>query len=124
VGRVGVKHGAACVFVEDAHARHLVAVDFLLFVIVLSVGTEFLLTEGHTVVEVEIAAERRHPGKAPAHALPEGLDLDEWRPRDHNKRHVAIGEMNGLTISGEPGAARATLLPSMGKHAVTDDYPA
>src|SRR5262249_6988176 len=46
-----------------------------------------------------------------------------WRPRDHNKRHVAIGEMNGSSVKmiGEVGAAAATLLPSRSEHEVIDD---
>ena len=40
---------------------------------------QFILGEGHVVVAIEVAAERRHPLEAPSHPLLERLDLRQRR---------------------------------------------
>src|ERR1700704_5888406 len=61
VSRISMEDGAAGVFVEGARARHLVAVDLLPSVVVVAVFADHVRRERHVVVEVEVAAERRHP---------------------------------------------------------------
>ena len=75
------------------------------------------------VVEVEVAAERRHPRKAPAHAPLEGLDLGERRAGDGDERHVALGEVDvgAVEMIGEEGATRTAFLPVRAEHEMVDD---
>ena len=118
-----MKHGAAIVFVEDARARHLVAVDLLLLVIVFDIFVGLVVLEGDVEIEIEIAAEGRHPREAPAHAPLEGLDLGKRRAGDCHERHVALGEVDegAVEMIGKIGAALAAFLPVRPQHEVVDD---
>src|SRR5262249_59641925 len=49
-------------------------------------------------VEVEVTAVRGRPGKRPAHALPEGVELCEWRPRYRPQHDVVVGQVYGDSI--------------------------
>jgi hypothetical protein len=72
---------------------------------------------------IEVIAGGRQPLEAPAHALPEGLNLCERRARDRDESHVALGEVNGRAIEmiRQQRAARAALLPAWSEHEVVDD---
>ena len=52
-----------------------------------------LFGESNVEVEVEVAAERRRPGKRPTHPLFERLQLRERRARYRPEHHVMIDEM-------------------------------
>ena len=49
-------------------------------------------------IEIEIGAGRRCPREAPAHALLEGLQFRERRPRHRPKHDVVIREVNGNAV--------------------------
>ena len=79
--------------------------------------------ERHVVVEVEVVAQRRHPEKAPAHALLVGLELLEGRARYSDDRHAAMVEVDDgrVPVVGPEGAARTALLPLRSVHEVLHD---
>jgi hypothetical protein len=64
------------------------------------------------VVEVEVAAEGRHPVEPPAHALLELLDLGQGRAGHRQEAHVTLREMpvGSVDVVGQEGAAGAALL--------------
>jgi len=82
IGRIGVIDRPVFES-EDADARRLFAVGLDRAEIV----DEPLLVrlEGCAVIEIEVAAGRRHPAEGPAHALLIGLELGERRARDHDE---------------------------------------
>ncbi len=75
------------------------------------------------IVEVEVAAERRHPFEVPAHAAFEFFDLRQRRARRDEKRHVALREMNhgAVEMIGQQRTARAAGFPVGAEHEVIDD---
>src|SRR6185437_3374170 len=84
VGRIGVKHLAGVALAEHAGAGALLArkvFDYLVIVQHLAAGL-FFRRKGDLIIGIEIAAERRHPFEAPAHALLERLDFGERGARD------------------------------------------
>ena len=92
-----MKHGAGRVLEEDAHARQLVAVDLLPFIVVFGILADLVVVERDVVVEVEVAAERRHPREAPAHAPLERFDLGK-RPRDTAVNVVALRKVDDRAV--------------------------
>src|SRR5204863_7045165 len=78
--------------------------------------------EGDVEVVVEVRADRRVPREVPAHALLEGLDLDDGRVRHARERgvaHVQMREMADLVC--EPRAARASGVLVVEPHEVVDE---
>src|SRR5262249_3201829 len=75
------------------------------------------------VVEVEIAAVRRDPREAPAHALLVCADLAERRARHRGECHVTMLEMDRDTIEivGPERAGRAALVPIWTEHEMIND---
>src|ERR1700719_4820051 len=70
VGGISVEDAPTLILVEDADSRRFHTGEFHEVEVVLYFAfCHFLLREGSAVVVVEVAPERRDPGKAPAHAL-------------------------------------------------------
>ena len=95
VGRIGVEDLARRIPVEGAGAGAFVAREFADLVIIQRFAGGFLLgRRRHVIVEVEVAAERRHPFEAPAHAPLECLDLRRAAraTRRRRRRRVARDE--------------------------------
>jgi hypothetical protein len=119
-----VEDAAGAVLVEHADARRLLAREPVRAVVVVDVALgHFVLRERHVIVVVEVVPVGRHPLEAPAHALLEGLDLGQRRPRNRHQRHVPGIQVHDVAVEivGRPGAARATLLPLRPEHEVIDD---
>src|SRR5215813_14782169 len=72
-------------------------------------GLPFLLRVRHVEVIVEVAAERRCPGEAPAHPLLVGLQFRKRRPRHRAQRDVVVGEVDHRAVEavGDRRAGRA-----------------
>src|SRR5258708_34578330 len=95
VARVGVKHRAALVFVEDADALTVHHAGVRSCIVEERRSTlDFLGGKGGLIVKVEIALERRDPLEAPSHPLFEQLDLGKRGSRNGHKGHVAVIEVN------------------------------
>src|SRR5580692_9159719 len=84
---------------------------------------ELFLGEGNVVIEIEIAAEGRDPGKSPAHARFVALDLGKRRARHREQRHIVMLEMRQGTVEmvGEERAAGAARGPAWAEHEMIDD---
>jgi len=84
---------------------------------------DFLLGERNVIVEVEVAAERRHPLEAPAHALFVSLEFRQRRSRDRQQRHVIMLEVRerAVDVIAQERTARATLLPIRTEHEMIED---
>jgi hypothetical protein len=95
----------------------------LLVVVAHPGARQLVLGERHMTVVVEVAPERRHPGKPPAHALLIGFNLSNWRARNHRERYVAMRQVHRRAIEmvTQKPAARAALLPPGAEHEVIDD---
>src|ERR1051326_9452365 len=75
------------------------------------------------IIGIEIAAERRHPLEAPAHAFLELFDLGQRRAGDDDERNIALRQMHDAAVemAGEIRAARAAGFPARTEHKVIDD---
>ena len=124
VARIGVEDFAVVVPVEYAGAGALFAGKRRHFVIVhrLAAGL-FLRRRRDVIVEVEVAAARRHPFEVPAHARFEFIDLRQRGARHDDERHVALREVDDGTVKmiGQERAARAAGFPVGAEHEVIDD---
>src|SRR3546814_6020086 len=95
VGRVGVIDRAPVVLGEHAQARQLVDAGVDGGIVVISfLALELFRAERHVVVEVEVVAEGRDPGKAPAHAPLEGGNPLVGRARDGEERDGKSTRLN------------------------------
>src|SRR3974377_213872 len=116
IGGIGVKNFPGGVLVEHASARPLLAREaFNEFVIVKNLAASLLpRRERHLIIGIEIAAERRHPLEAPAHAALEVFNFGQRRSRDDYERYVALRQMNDRAVEmvGEKRATRAAGLPA------------
>src|ERR1700728_1079330 len=124
IARIGVENVAGRAPAERAGAGPLLAGEFLLLIIIHCDPGGFLLRRRrHVIVEVEIAAEGRHPFEMPSHAALEFLDLPERRPGDDDEGDVTLRDVNGRTVEmiGEQRTARAAFLPVGSEHEVVDD---
>jgi hypothetical protein len=82
-----------------------------------------LLGDGHVEVEVEVAGERRRPGKGPAHPPFVRLQFLERRPRHRPEHHVVVGQVNRKSVEavrdhGAGGTARRVVGP---EHEMVDE---
>ena len=82
-----------------------------------------VLRERDTIIEIEIAAVRRHPREAPSHALLECLDLRRSGARNHRERRIPLRHVDPRSVEmvGEERAARTSFFPSRTQHEVIDD---
>src|SRR6185436_14142038 len=123
-GGIGVENVTRGVLVEDAAARQFVAGIVHRLEIVEDLAARLVgLAERDVVVEVEVAAERRHPLELPAHALVVGGDLGVGRARHGDVHDVVVDEMHhrALDLVGAERAAETTLLPVGTQHEMVDD---
>ena len=87
-------------------------------------GTLALLLRGErdVDVEVEVAAERRCPGKRPAHPPPVRLEFGQRRPRHRPECHVVVGQVHDDAVKavGDGRAGRAPRRVVGPEHEVVD----
>src|SRR5258705_1374470 len=87
VSRIRVEDVSGLVLVEHADARPLFARERRHLIVVVHLAARLLLLgERHVIIPVEVIPVRRHPRKAPFHALLERFDLWQCRPR--NRREI------------------------------------
>jgi len=74
-------------------------------------------------VEVEVAAERRCPGEAPAHPLLVRLEFGERCQRNGTQHHVVVGKMNRKPVEAVRNrrASRTACLVVGSEHEVVDE---
>src|SRR5215471_4301533 len=125
IGRIGVKDFTGGVSIKHAGTRPFLAREILdEFVVVHHLAAGFFLCcRRYLIILIEIAAERRDPFEAPAHAALERFDLRQRRPRDDDKRYVALRQVNDRAVEmiGKERTTWASCFPAGTEHEVIND---